>query len=89
MNRNGSDVSQVNVGVGCRPDQKLAIASISRVELSVTVKLAGLACKNTKFKVLKSAVGNYQQALPDVTAVNDAVTVPIGPLELFTLVSED
>jgi hypothetical protein len=39
--------------------------------------------------VLKSAVGNYQQALPDVTAVNGAVTIPVGPLELFTLVSED
>jgi hypothetical protein len=89
MNRNGSDVSQVNVAAGRRPDQKLAIAITSGVEQSVTVNLAELAGKTTRFKVLKSAVGNYQQALPDVTAVNGAVTIPVGPLELFTLVSED
>jgi len=89
MNRHGSDVSLINVAAGRRPHEKLAIAITSSLEQSVTLNLGELAGKTTKFMVLKSVVGNYQQALPGVTAVNGVVTVPISRQELITLVSEN
>ena len=89
MNRNGSDVSQINVAAGRRSDKRLAIAVTSSLQQSVTVNIAELAGQNTKFQVLKSSVGNYQQVLPGNTADNGAVTIHVGPREMITLVSED
>ena len=89
MNRNGSDVSQINVAAGRRPDKKMAIAVTSSLQQSVTVNIAELAGQNTKFQVLKSTLGHYQQVLPGITADHGAVTIHVGPRELITLVSED
>ena len=59
------------------------------IQLATVVNVAELAGRKTKFQVRKSAVENYQQALPGITADHGAVTISIGPRELITLVSED
>ena len=89
MNRNGSDISNINVAVAKRPDGKLAIAITSAIYQSVTLNIAELASTaNVTFDVMKSAVGNYQQASGTVIAANGKVTIQMEANQLLTLVTQ-